>query len=273
MRENLVNRYSRMKLVLLTFVLAATPLCMAQSIGIQITADHQGQLYFPSMSPPLTQRWSINLGLPASYPIIVGNRIFVIGSSTTTSNLYALDAGTGNVLWSQPPPAGYVSWVAATYDNGVIFVVPVSSPQGGGAGLFAFSAVDGHQLWSALTLENTMGVLTAPTALNGVVYVSYSVGEMPQLTAVRELDGAMLWTTQTPNVTSAPAVTADGVYVSVGCAPTYKLDPATGAQIWLFQIQCDGSPVGPAPAPAVYRSLVYVLGGRTFRFSSPRGRW
>ena len=102
------------------------------------------------MDPPLTHVWSTFLGEGlVSYPIIVGTRIFVtVGYSNSV--LYALDAGTGKVLWTQQTPSGYGGWVGIAYDNGVLFAVPHSTPGLTTARVFAFSAVDGHQLWTTV---------------------------------------------------------------------------------------------------------------------------
>ena len=253
-----MKRCRRLQFALLSCILAAiSPLCAAQSINFQFTPDRLGQLYFPSMSPPLSMKWSANLGATVSYPIIVGNRVFVIAGSYTSANLYALDASTGAILWTQPSPAGYGGWVADAYDNGVLFVAPAYTTDNGGYGLFAFSPVDGHQLWGGLTVQSYIGVSAAPTIQNGLIFIVDNEGS---IYAVRESDGTLLWTTGPYDAygASTPAVTSDGVYLSGYCGPATKLDPATGAQIWSTQFNCEGFSLGPGMA--VYRDLVYLLG-------------
>ena len=45
-------------------------------MAYQIDATHSGAQY-DSVTPPLTQRWSRDLGGQISYPLIAGGRIFV----------------------------------------------------------------------------------------------------------------------------------------------------------------------------------------------------
>ena len=242
------------QLVALMCILAITPAALAQGpLGFQITPDHQGALYFPDMSPPLTQVWSTFLGGGVvSYPIIVGTRIFVtVGHSNSV--LYALDAATGHVLWTQQTPSGYGGWVGVADENGVLFAVPNSTPQFNGA-VFAFSAVDGHQLW-VTPLPNQYVYTSAPTAMNGIDYTS-GAGDGGTVYAVRESDGNLLWTEPVANGdNSAPAVASDGVYVSYACPQTYKFNPTSGNLLWHFSGQCEG---GGGDSAALYDGQVYV---------------
>jgi outer membrane protein assembly factor BamB len=207
------------------------------------------------MDPPLTHVWSTSLGGGVvSYPIIVGTRIFVVAGGYQSSSLYALDAGTGHVLWSQSSPSGYGGWVGVAYDNGVLFVVPYYTPGFTKGEMFAFSAVDGHQLWSA-TLPVQYGYSSAPTAVNGIVYTG-GAGSGGTVYAVRESDGTLLWTQEVENGdNSAPAVTSDGVYVSYACPQSYKFNPTSGDLIWHFSGQCEG---GGGDSVAIYNGQVYV---------------
>ncbi len=243
--------------VLLIFVLAASAVSLAQSIGFQITPDQLGQLYFPGMLPPLSPRWTVNFPATLSFPIVVGNRVFVVSESISGSNsaLYALDAQTGNVLWIQPAPGNSNGWVGAAYDNGMIFVVCASNQELTGY-MFAFSAVDGHAIWSA-ALPGQLGFSYPPTAFNGVVYTAGG-GTGGEAYAIRESDGAVLWTVQPLyDSSSLPALTSEGAYFSVGCA-VFKFNPTTGQQIWYsYHAYCNGR-IGASSAP--YRGLLYADG-------------
>ncbi len=213
----------------------------------------RASLYFPSMSPPLSQKWSVNLGSTVSYPIVVGSRIFVV-TGGTTSTLYALDAQTGSVLWTQPSPAGYGGWAGATYDNGMLFVVSYQTPGFVSGAMFAFSAIDGHQIWNT-TLPSQYLFTSAPTAFNGIVYTG-GAGYGGTVYAVQEAAGAVLWTAPVANGdSSAPAVSSDGVYVSYVCPQTYKFNPTSGQLIWHYNGGCEG---GGGASAALYQGMVYV---------------
>jgi len=207
----------------------------------------------PGFSPPLSVRWSVNVGGTASYPIITGGKVFVIGGGSP-SGLYALDEQTGSIIWSQATPAGYGGWVGATYDNGVLFVVPYDVPGLNSGAMFAFSADDGHQIWST-TLPGQSFFTSAPTAVNGIVYTGGAeIGGT--VYAVRESDGTLLWTGSVENGdSSAPAVTADGMYVSYACPQSYRFNPTNGLLLWHYVGICEG---GGGDSVAIYQGLVYV---------------
>jgi len=224
--------------------------------GFQVTTTHTGALQVSGVNPPLTMRWSVSLAGTASYPIVERGKVFVIGgdSGSTPSTLYALDAQTGATVWSQSAPSGFGSWIGATYENGVLYVVPTSNPMFGSGAMFAFAAGDGHQVWSA-NLPGQYSFSTAPTARNGIVYTS-GAGSGGTVYAVSETNGAVLWTAGVENGdSSAPAVTPKGVYVSYVCPQTYRFNPTTGAQIWHYSGGCEG---GGGESAAVYKGLVYV---------------
>jgi outer membrane protein assembly factor BamB len=244
-----------LQLVLLTCVLVATSLVSSAQtpLGLQITPDHAGALFSLGMDPPLTVKWSIDVGGTASYPIITGGKVFVIGGGSP-SGLYALDGQTGHIIWTQPSPPNYGGWVGAAYDNGVLFVVSQRTPGLHSGAMFAFSAADGHLVWSA-NLPGQYSFSSAPTASNGIVYTG-GAGSGGTVYAVRESDGLVLWTASVENGdSSAPAVTSDGVYVSYACPQTYRFNPMTGQQIWHYSGSCEG---GGGETAVVYQGLVYV---------------
>ena len=65
-------------------------------------------------------------------------------------SLYALNGQTGSILWGPVViPNGSYWWAAAAYDNGVIFVVPDSTPGFSSGAMFAYDAATGSELWTA----------------------------------------------------------------------------------------------------------------------------
>src|SRR5579862_4843550 len=53
-----------------------------EAVAYQIDATHDGNLTSTSIVPPLTQKWSRDLGGLMSYPIITGGRVFVTARSS-----------------------------------------------------------------------------------------------------------------------------------------------------------------------------------------------
>src|SRR5437763_1794246 len=110
-------------------------------------------------------------------------------NATRTPVLYALDQASGRTLWSQILPLGWQRANAA-YDNGRIIVTgtnPVCCAAGGVT--LAYAADSGTLLWRT-ELPGEYATTAAPTAANGVVYVSGSGAGA--LYAVSEDEGHIL---------------------------------------------------------------------------------
>lgn len=221
------------------------------SFTFQITPTHSGATTTKGVKLPLKVKWSVDVGGAASYPIIVGGKVFVIGGSTGTT-VYALSAKDGHTIWSQGAPSGWGNWIGIAYENGKIFGVP-SGANGAGA-MAAYAAVDGRQLWTT-TLATQYVYSSPPTALNGMVYTG-GAGSGGTVYAVSQKDGTVVWTASVANGDdSSPAVTSTGVYVSYACPQTYRFDPKKGTLIWHFSGQCEG---GGGATPVLYHGLLYV---------------
>jgi outer membrane protein assembly factor BamB len=247
---------ARLSLLFTALVLLATTPLFGQALGYQITTDHAGFVSIPGFKPPLQVKWSVNFAGTASYPIITGGKVFAIdgGNGTVPSTLYALDASTGATLWTQPVPAGYGGWMGFAYENGGLFGATQQTPSFQSGTMFAFSASDGHQVWS-ITLLGQYLFSSPSTARSGMVYTSGSGGG-GTVYAVKESNGQVVWTAPVENGdTSAPAVSDDAVYVSYACPQTYRFDAKTGQQIWHYSGGCEG---GGGESAAVYDNLVFV---------------
>ncbi len=120
--------------------------------------------------------------------------------------------------------------------------------------LSAFDAATGSRNW---TRQLQQVSFDGPTALNGIVYATGGNSGAAEY-AVRESDGSILWT-QSSIYGGAPAVTAQGVYVSGQCAEAYDLDPGLGTLLWHNQGFCLSSSGGDTPAVAGGHVLVFGL--------------
>jgi len=176
------------------------------------------------------------------------------GDSSFPSTLEALDSSTGALVWAQPVQSGYGGWVGAASDNGMVFAVNYYSPISDSGSMSAFSAKDGHQIWTA-GLPGQYLFTSPPTALNGIAYTG-GAGIGGTVYAVREMDGTVLWTGSVQNGdTSSPAILGNGVYVSYACPQSYRFNAKTGAQVWYYSGPCEG---GGGNTAVVYNGLVYV---------------
>src|SRR5271155_2165320 len=95
---------------------ASSPSC-GGSVTYQINPAHTGAIQLAGLDPPLTVKWSVDLGAALSYPLIACGKVFVLVGPNNFDqvNLYALDAETGATIWWYPlmTPAGGAGAAAA----------------------------------------------------------------------------------------------------------------------------------------------------------------
>ena len=110
---------------------------------------------------PLTKQWTVQLPASPSYPVVVGNVVYV----TAGSSLYAIDLSTGNTLWTKSVGGTYGT-LGPAYDGGQLFVANSSG------NLSAVNPADGTTVWAdALNTYGQWSFSSAPTAAAGHVYV------------------------------------------------------------------------------------------------------
>jgi len=221
------------------------------AVAYQINPAHTGAVTFANLSFPANPKWTVDVGGTPSYALIAQGMIFLTvnlgNGGNGSSQLLALDQATGNTVWGPIALGGSAN---AAYDSGKVFVLV--SPFATAATMEAFNASSGQQLWSTLLAGQYS--FTAPlTAADGYVYTG-GAGSGGTLYAVNESNGSIAWTQSVQNGdNSAPAVTADGVYVTYPCW-TYDFRPATGESIWSVNTGCEG---GGGATPVVANQLVY----------------
>lgn len=249
----------------LIFILFATnasaQVAPEQARNFQIDATHTGSSTTPGVIPPLAQRWAVNFGQNISYPLIADGKVFVtVRNENGGTTLYALESQFGGQLWSFFL-GGSSRWSGTCYENGRLFAI-------NGSGLLrAFDGDTGTVVWSA-QLPGQSSFSAPPTVVDGVIYTS-GAGSGGTVYAVSASTGAVLWTKSVANGDkSSPAVTSDGVYVSYSCPNVYKLDPATGTQIWHYAPGCSG---GGGKTPVLYNGRLYVRDFSDLIFDSQTG--
>lgn len=208
-------------------------------------------------------------------PVVSGGTV-VAGSNGGV--VYALDAASGQVLWSRavgPQVNG-----SAAIAGGVVYV-PVNIDESNGTGqpsLVALSLADGTPLWQT-TLDGQQGsdVFGSPVVANGIVYIGtsarYAEANLPgaadrgSVVALNAATGAIIWKAYTVpvgddggGVWSTPAIDPSTSMLFVGTGNAYHtpaadttdailaLDARTGAIMAHFQTTAnDVSPNGPGP--------------------------
>ena len=219
----------------------------AVSVAYQLDAAHDGDQPNETLPIAPTKEWSDTFGSSVSYPLIVGGRVFVTtfgyGEGTAGSELYALDASNGNVIWG-PIELGSAS-AGITYNNGLVFAINF------GGDLTAFDAATGTVDWGT-SFPGVSGFSAPPTVGNGGVYVSGG----GVLFAVDEINGELLWSHEVNGgLDSSPAVSDTGVYVSYSCEQAYDYAPTTGELIWNHQTWCTG---GGGRTPVLHDGDLYI---------------
>ena len=220
------------------------------AVAYQIDPSHAGQTA-SSDTLPLTRKWSVNLGGAISYLIIAGDRVFVTvaNASSYGTQLYALDAATGQTVWGPVAINGTYFWSAAAYDSSTLFVLNYNGL------LQAFDANSGTLKWTT-QLSGQSSFTSPPTAENGIVYVG-GAGSGGTLYAVDESSGKPLWTRPVANGDhSAPTVNQGSVYVSYSCPNVYAVSAVDGALNWEY-------PNPPTCSGGGGRTSVYA-GGRLY---------
>lgn len=218
---------------LLATGLASPGTAGASAVTFQADAGHTGYVARGGPAPPLARRWVARLPGRVGYPVVAGDRVFVI-HSVRSPQLVALSLRTGRRLWTRSVDSPRLAFVAAlAYDAGRVFVTRADDGYTRYGGLLAFDATDGRLVWTA----PYAGGATPPVAHEGVIYLA---GD-DALSARRQADGALLWSTSTGDAGTGPSPTVAGdvVAVGLGCPPhVFRARRADGAPLTALDTSC-----------------------------------
>lgn len=212
-----------------------TPTGPGQSVTYQINPAHTGS-QLDTVSPPLTQRWSRDLGHSVSYPLIAGGRVFVVAGVW----LYGLNGANGATLWG---PIEIGNYPSIAYESGRVIAINRNGL------LRGFDPATGAQLWSRQLSGQSF--TSPPSPMGGTVYVN----GFTTLYAISAQDGTIKWSAlNSGGEHSSPAVTPTALYVSYSCH-AMALSPTTGSTIWNTQSDCFGA---GGRTPVYYNGRVYI---------------
>ncbi len=207
-----------------------------EAVAFQINPGHSGSVENDSLTPPLTMRWSRNLGAQVSYPLIAGGRVFVTtGSDNSTAKLIALEQKTGKTVWGPIELGGSKAASYAAYEGGKVFTVNYDGE------VRAFEADTGTELWS-MHLPSMGQFNSALTALGGKIYITGGYGS-DAIFAVSEATGALLWkrSQQATDDWNQPAASAKGAYFACECAAVCGVEGMGGGDLWAPPQACVGN--------------------------------
>jgi len=206
-----------------------------------------------------------------SSPAVADGRVFFAGEQT----LYALNAATGEAVWTRSVPISPESSPAVA--DGVVYygaTVGSTDDDEPPARLRAFEAATGETLWAA-PIEDT-SLRTSPAVADGTVYVAASSRRVcteaggadesncsgvnrGRLYAVDAASGERLWTAPlTTDTRSSPAVAGGVVYVGSGGG--LSAVSTDGDPLWRLDFDSDDRRDSPyvKSSPAVADGTVLV---------------
>ena len=204
-------------------------------------------------------------GAIATAPIVVGNRVYF---QDLKSNVYAVDLGTGKLVWQKTYNAASLGPNGVGYENGNVFVTSDDYT------VAALDAQTGNELWSRRIAPTLQRITEQLTTYKGTVYVSTVDFEdqEPQdgtgtgiIHALDEQTGNDRWTFNTVkdgNLWGNPQVNSGG-----GAWYPPAIDTATGISYWGTNNASPwpGTPAFPngssRPAPNLYTESELAING------------
>lgn len=182
-------------------------------------------------------------GSAPSSPIVVGGRAYF--TSTPVSDITAVDATTGSVLWHASPCAMQFCSAGPTYARGAVWVGTSTGR------LKAFKASSGKLVF----VDRLSGAVRTPTVSGSTIFVTDSTGDIEAVDAAtrtvlwRRAGGTTLPSTDSPGMFAAK----NGVLYTIGSSGSvYAVDATTGGLVF-----------GPIAVNAT-RGTPAVAAGRVF---------
>jgi len=209
-----------------------------------------------------------------SSPAVVDGVVYVCAEGV----LYALDADTGDVVWTVDRSTGLRESPAVV--DGVVY--SAGRTDAGDTCLQAVDATNGDVRWT--TMLDDQNFKTSPAVADGTAYVAASSQRIctrdecngvtrGQLYAIDATTGDRAWTVDiTTDTRSSPAV-ADGI-VYVGCRDGLSAVTTDGEHAWRVNFESDredGPYVQSSPAVADGRVYVGASDGRLRAIHEPDG--
>lgn len=240
------------------------------SVALQVDPSHSGGIEGAGLVPPLRERWSVDLGGRGgmSYPVAAEGRVFVTVPNVDSygSELYALDATDGSILWSHQLYGVYwSSWLV--YESGRLF------SQNHDGTLTAYDPASGSILWSR-HIGGQGSFPTAPVVHDGEIYTA-GAGFGGTLYKIAASDGQVLWRRAIPGGhEDSPTLSSERVFIAHGCGEVHAFLRDTGDASWTHETDCSGTSVGNMTVR--YGTLLYVKEGAWIapvdpRTGAPRG--
>ena len=163
------------------------------------------------------------------------------------TNLYALDAATGTELWRSEVIYSSVSGETAYLGTETADALEVS----------AIGGRTGKQTWATRAPRSSPIPLFFPlTAAGANVYISDDL----QVHALDSTTGKLVWSLDAGEVVQAPPTASNGAVFLRSYTTAYALDESTGEQLWSYEVDSAGT-----DSPAVVMDGVWYLNDPALR--------
>jgi outer membrane protein assembly factor BamB len=215
--------------------------------------------------PPYAAAWRVDAGSLLEFPPVIRDGRVIVG--TNRGRMFAVEAGTGRILWNRklrgrvaaapavtarvaiiPTTQGYVYGVNPATGGvrwrvkvgGAVESSPLLADSSAYVGtldgrIFKLNVRDGSQVWNAKGGGDVKGSL----AVAGSLVIASDYGG--RVTAFRRSDGRQVWQTESPGTTlrgagrfyAGPAVAYGRVFIGNVNGRVMALDQHTGAIAWV----------------------------------------
>ena len=198
----------------------------------------------PVLSPTLL--WNFTTGDNVNYNPVVANGI--VYTCSYDGNLYALNAKTGEKIWSYNTTMFGIGSSPVVAD-GIVYV---------GLGdqsryLYAFNAYNGELIWTDFIGATVTAV---PTIVDGVIYLAADgAARSSCILAINAKTGVTIWDySSQKSLGCTPAVVNGVVYTASGDGYVHAINAANGKEIW-NQTREDAEFLS---SPTVVNGILYV---------------
>ena len=207
--------------------------------------------------------WSYDTGAWVQYaPSVNGGRIYFGARIDGNHRVVALDAMSGDVVWTAPEPRAVDAEPAPAAVGNLVY-----TPGDEHGEFHALDAATGQLAWSAPVSSY---VKTVPTVLEGVVYLTV----VNTAYALDESTGEVIWSygTERYPAQDLPALVVDDVYYLSPDQFLHALDAATCDVLWTYE-----APGFISAEPVVADGVIFgaTEGGHVFALDAASGaeRW
>lgn len=208
----------RKTLCLLLLSLLITPVFAADWSVFKNDVSHSGYTS-DAVNPPLTLKWSKDLGSETDSSPVIVNDVLFIGS---TYGVFALDAKTGKEIWRFQTESFVRS--VPTVSNGVIYIGDDNKK------FYAIDAKDGTLKWKN---DTALGGYTASAAVVGNMV--YAIPKDGTFYAFDTSNGEVVWSTLVGKIAdSSPAIGEGIIAFGTDGGAIVALDAFTGKEKWSY---------------------------------------